>query len=170
MRKLTLIGVAMVAIAAAGFAALPASASSSSGSATAGEYAPVCHPAAVKGIAHCGAIQLLNPAANWHGVARAGSDAGQEARRRWREHDALGLLRGWPPRNRGRWARAVTGGPVRADQLPIGNAGSARGPRPCGVLEATKAVGRAQTGRAVPARCGVAQHVPARTVACLLYT
>ena len=77
MRKLTLIGVAMVAIAAAGFAALPASASSSSGSATAGEYAPVCHPAAVKGVAHCGAIQLLNPAANWKGSHGPGATPGK---------------------------------------------------------------------------------------------
>ena len=74
MRKLTLIGVAMVAIAAAGFAALPASASSSSRSATAAEYSPVCLPAAVKGVAHCGAIQLLNPAANWHGGGRTGRE------------------------------------------------------------------------------------------------
>lgn len=77
MRKLTLIGVAMVAIAAAGFAALPASASSGSGAASAGEYAPVCLPSAVKGVAHCGAIQLLNPAANWQGSHGPGATPGK---------------------------------------------------------------------------------------------
>src|SRR5450759_2931377 len=77
MRKFTLVGVAMVAIAAAGFAALPASASSGSGAASAGEYAPVCLPAAVKGVAHCGAIQLLNPAANWQGSHGPGTTPGK---------------------------------------------------------------------------------------------
>jgi len=77
MRKLTLVGVAMVAITAAGFAALPATASSGSGAGSAGEYAPVCLPAAVKGLAHCGAIQLLNPAANWHGSHGPGTAPGK---------------------------------------------------------------------------------------------
>lgn len=77
MRKLTRIRVAMVAIAAAGLAALPASASSGSGAASAGEYAPVCLPLAVKGVAHCGAIQLLNPAANWQGSHGPGASPGK---------------------------------------------------------------------------------------------
>ncbi len=34
----------------------------------AGEYAPVCSHALPSGVAACHAIQLLNPAANWHGV------------------------------------------------------------------------------------------------------
>jgi subtilase family serine protease len=35
---------------------------------SAGEYAPVCSHALPAGVAGCHAIQLLNPAANWHGV------------------------------------------------------------------------------------------------------
>jgi subtilase family serine protease len=35
---------------------------------SAGEYAPVCSHALPPGVAGCHAIQLLNPAANWHGV------------------------------------------------------------------------------------------------------
>jgi subtilase family serine protease len=76
LRKLTLVGIATVAIAAAGFAAIPASASSGSGSTAAGEYAPVCLPSAVKGVAHCGAIQLLDPAANWQGSHGPGATPG----------------------------------------------------------------------------------------------
>ena len=38
------------------------------GSPAASEYAPACPGPAAPGFAHCTAIQLLNPAANWHGV------------------------------------------------------------------------------------------------------
>jgi subtilase family serine protease len=72
MRKLTFVAVMAAAIAAAGFTALPAGASSGSGAASAGDNAPVCLPSAAQGVAHCGAVQLLNPAANWHGAHAAG--------------------------------------------------------------------------------------------------
>jgi subtilase family serine protease len=68
MRKFTLTGVAAVAIAIAGLAPLSASASSGPGAGAAGENAPVCLPAAVKGVAHCQAVQLIDPAANWQGT------------------------------------------------------------------------------------------------------
>ncbi len=32
------------------------------------DVAPACLPAQTPGVAHCGAIQLLNPAQNWHGA------------------------------------------------------------------------------------------------------
>jgi subtilase family serine protease len=38
----------------------------------AGEYAPVCSHALPVGVAGCHAIQLLSPAANWHGLHLAG--------------------------------------------------------------------------------------------------
>ena len=69
MRRFTLTGIAVVAIAAAGIVPLSAGASSDSGPAN----APVCLPAAVKGVAHCEAIQLLNPAQNWLGSHGPGS-------------------------------------------------------------------------------------------------
>jgi subtilase family serine protease len=40
---------------------------------SAGEYAPVCSHALPAGVAGCDAIQLLNPAANWHGVHANGA-------------------------------------------------------------------------------------------------
>jgi subtilase family serine protease len=39
---------------------------------SAGEFSPVCSHALPAGTASCGAIELLNPAANWHGVHRDG--------------------------------------------------------------------------------------------------
>jgi subtilase family serine protease len=78
MRKFTLTGVAVVAIAIAGLAPLTASASSGTGAADAGGNAPVCLPAAVKGVAHCEAIQLLNPAANWQGTHGPGTSPGKK--------------------------------------------------------------------------------------------
>jgi len=63
MRRFTLTGIAVVAIATLGLVPLAASAAPDEGAAN----APVCLPAAVKGVAHCEAIQLLNPAQNWHG-------------------------------------------------------------------------------------------------------
>ncbi len=55
------------ALAVLSFAFLPSVSSSGTGLATAGSFAPVCLPAAAVGVANCDAIQLLNPAANWHG-------------------------------------------------------------------------------------------------------
>jgi subtilase family serine protease len=50
------------------------------GASNASEYAPVCLPAAAAGVAHCNAIQLLNPAVNWHGtyssVGKGGKGSG----------------------------------------------------------------------------------------------
>ncbi|NNN12322.1 MAG: hypothetical protein HKL81_01035, partial [Acidimicrobiaceae bacterium] len=48
----------------AGATALPASASV----ATASKYVPVCLPSAAAGVAHCEAIRLNDPAANWKGT------------------------------------------------------------------------------------------------------
>ncbi|MHB8555483.1 MAG: S53 family peptidase [Candidatus Dormibacteria bacterium] len=39
-------------------------------------FAPVCPPSAAPGVASCSAIQLLDPALNWHGVHVAGSSQG----------------------------------------------------------------------------------------------
>ncbi len=66
MRTSKLIGSA-AALAVLSFAFLPSVSSSGTGLATAGSYAPVCLPAAAVGVANCDAIQLLNPAVNWHG-------------------------------------------------------------------------------------------------------
>ena len=66
MRRYRLIGAAAFALGA--FILVPTVASSGSGSSVAGEYAPVCLPAAAAGVASCDAIQLLNPAMNWHGT------------------------------------------------------------------------------------------------------
>ncbi|HUZ41650.1 MAG TPA: hypothetical protein VMU68_09720 [Acidimicrobiales bacterium] len=71
MRKFILTGVAVIAIAAVGL--VPLSAGASSGAA----FAPVCLPAAVKGVAHCEAIQLLNPAENWQGSHEPGATPGK---------------------------------------------------------------------------------------------
>lgn len=78
MRTYRLMGAAALAVTA--FTFVPTVASSGSGVGTAGEYAPVCLPAAVVGVAHCNAIQLLNPAVNWHGthspVVNSGKSSG----------------------------------------------------------------------------------------------
>ncbi len=66
MRTYRLIGVAALAV--TGLTLAPTGASAGSGAGSAGEFAPVCLPVAVVGVAHCNAIQLLNPAANWHGT------------------------------------------------------------------------------------------------------
>ncbi len=66
MRTYRLIGAAALAVTALTF--VPTVASSGSGAGSAGEYAPVCLPVAVVGVAHCNAIQLLNPAVNWRGT------------------------------------------------------------------------------------------------------
>lgn len=57
--------VAVAPLAALFLALLPAAASAAA--APAAEYAPVCSHALPAGTAGCDAIQLLNPAANWHG-------------------------------------------------------------------------------------------------------
>lgn len=40
---------------------------STAGAGSRSPYAPACQPSRTPGVAHCGAIQLLDPAANWHG-------------------------------------------------------------------------------------------------------
>jgi subtilase family serine protease len=74
MRRFTLTGIAVLTIAAVGLVPLTADASSESGAAN----APVCLPAAVKGVAHCEAIQLLNPATNWLGSHGPGASPGKK--------------------------------------------------------------------------------------------
>ena len=64
MRKAILALASAGSLALAGKTALPASASV----ATASKYAPVCLPSAVQGVAHCEAIRLNDPAANWKGT------------------------------------------------------------------------------------------------------
>ena len=66
MRTYRLFGAAALVVTALTF--VPTVASSGSGAGSAGEYAPVCLPVAVVGVAHCNAIQLLNPAVNWRGT------------------------------------------------------------------------------------------------------
>ncbi len=67
MRTSKFIGSAAV-LATLSFAFLPSVSSSGTGLATAGSHVPVCLPAAAVGVANCDAIQLLNPAENWHGT------------------------------------------------------------------------------------------------------
>ena len=67
MRTSKFIGSAAV-LATLSFAFLPSVSSSGTGLATAGSNVPVCLPAAAVGVANCDAIQLLNPAENWHGT------------------------------------------------------------------------------------------------------
>ncbi|MDE2281351.1 MAG: hypothetical protein KGJ92_01100, partial [Actinomycetales bacterium] len=80
MRTSKFIGSAVV-LATLSFAFLPSVSSSGTGLATAGSHVPVCLPASVAGVANCDAIQLLNPAVNWHGthapVVRAGKGNGK---------------------------------------------------------------------------------------------
>lgn len=55
-------------VAAVTVVALTLTASASSGPAQGPQTVPVCLPSVVPGVAHCNAIQLLNPSANWHGA------------------------------------------------------------------------------------------------------
>jgi subtilase family serine protease len=68
MRRGTFVGLVTLSLtfAMGGSAAIAAPGS-------AGEYAPVCSHALPGGQAGCDAIQLLNPAANWHGVHANGA-------------------------------------------------------------------------------------------------
>ena len=74
MGKIKLFGVAVVAVMTAGFVGLPAGASPGSGDSA--DHVPVCSPSAAPGVARCGAIQLLDPSANWHGSHAAGRPVG----------------------------------------------------------------------------------------------
>ena len=76
MRTSKLIGSA-AALVILSFAFPPSVSSSGTGLATAGSYAPVCLPAAAVGVANCDAIQLLNPAENWHGTHVPVTSAGK---------------------------------------------------------------------------------------------
>jgi subtilase family serine protease len=62
--------VSAAAIAAVMSVAIVANASPPAGNASGagGAYAPVCVPSGTPGVAHCSAIQLLNPATTWQGV------------------------------------------------------------------------------------------------------
>lgn len=81
MRTYRLLGVAAV-LAITSFTLVPAVASSGSGTSNAGEYAPVCLPAATARVANCDAIQLLNPALNWRGTHAAVTSGGKGAGKR----------------------------------------------------------------------------------------
>lgn len=69
--RLMLVAVSLVAIVVT---ALPAGASAAAGPAA--EYAPVCSHALPAGAVGCDAIQLLDPAANWHASHDAAADLG----------------------------------------------------------------------------------------------
>ena len=75
MRMYRLMGAAALAVTA--FTFVPTVASSGSGAGSAGKYAPVCLPAAAAGVAHCDAIQLLNPSVNWRGTHSSVGDSGK---------------------------------------------------------------------------------------------
>lgn len=77
VRKLVMVGV--LALVSAMPATVTASASSPSGvsSDPAGGHAPACLPSAAPGIAHCGAVQLLDAATNWHGSHGPGASPGK---------------------------------------------------------------------------------------------
>ncbi len=77
MRTSRLLGVVTAALTMTAFTVLPSVASSGSGTGAAVEYAPVCLPSVAVGVAHCNAIQLLNPAVNWHGTHRSTAFGGQ---------------------------------------------------------------------------------------------
>jgi len=77
-----LFGVVTAVLTMTAFTVLPSVASSGSGTGTAGEYAPVCLPSEAVGVARCNAIQLLNPAVNWHGTHRSTASGGQSPGKR----------------------------------------------------------------------------------------
>ncbi|HUX04077.1 MAG TPA: S53 family peptidase [Acidimicrobiales bacterium] len=54
-------------VAAVTVVALTLTANASPDSAQGPDHVPVCLPSTVPGVAHCNAIQLLNPSVNWHG-------------------------------------------------------------------------------------------------------